>query len=133
MLSKGAFRNHDKADRVFALVRLLNDSVNETMRNFKDNLINYHISAEQIYRLKIKQIDQVYLKNFQNYYEKFSKLLRKIVSKFDRKICATPSRIAVPDALPRRLIQLPLYKSQQLQRALIEQRLRIENTPRLYF
>ena len=82
MLSKGAFRNHDKADRVFALVRLLNDSVNETMRNFKDNLINYHISAEQIYRLKIKQIDKVYLKNFQNYYEKlFQNLIEKFVQR----------------------------------------------------
>lgn len=67
---------------MFSYVRLLNDFLidNQKLNQLRDKKINYSCPAEQIYRIRINQIDKMYLKNFGEHYLKvFENLIEKSV------------------------------------------------------
>lgn len=103
-MNKGAFNNPNKNDKVFSLVRLLQESSptskpnsdDSKIENLKDKKINYHLPGEQIYRLKINQIDKVYLRNFEKYYQN---IFEELIEKFVRLVPESKYPIAYQDAL----------------------------------
>ena len=105
-MNKGAFKNPNKNDKVFSLVRLLQESSSSTsnpssndtkkIKNLKDKEINYHLPGEQIYRLKINQVDKVYLRNFEKFYQN---IFEELIEKFVRLVPESKYPIAYQDAL----------------------------------
>lgn len=91
-MNTGAFENESRESKVFSFVRLEDtfkssptSNIKNTQDYLRDKEINYHIPAEQIYRIKVKNIDETYLKNFGMHYLKlFQKLIDKSVQKNPR-------------------------------------------------
>lgn len=109
LMTTGVFKNKQKTDKVFTLVRLLqqpstitsNNLTNQpnhekSLVNFRDTDISYYLPAEQIYRLKINQIDQIYLKNFENFY---MNLFEELIETFVRSNPESKLPLAYQDAL----------------------------------
>ena len=65
MIAKGIENANCKLDRVFSYIRLLtNETYDNDLKliNLRDKQINYNCPGEQIYRIRINQIDDNYLK-----------------------------------------------------------------------
>lgn len=88
-MKTGAFLNESRQDRVFTFVRLSNNQQNDELanqinplENLRDKQINFHIPAEQIYRIKVSNSnDDSYIKNFGTHY---AKLFENLIDKFIR-------------------------------------------------
>jgi hypothetical protein len=86
-MSTAAFNNELKDNRMFSFIRLDKAHKSEsfatkinTMDYLRDREINYFFPGEQIYRIKVNQVDDEYLKNFGLHYEKlFKGLIEKFV------------------------------------------------------
>ncbi len=91
LMKHGAFANAAKKNKVFSFIRLNGDS-NEaansssnkshsnTIGHLRDKDINYYFPGEQIYRIKVSQVDEKYLKNFGlHYLHLFEQLIDKFV------------------------------------------------------
>jgi hypothetical protein len=86
-MSTAAFNNELKDNKMFSFIRLErthNSSESfatkiNTMEYLRDREINYFFPGEQIYRIKVNQVDDEYLKNFGLHYEK---LFKGLIDKF---------------------------------------------------
>jgi len=105
---RGAFKPDTKPNTVFSLVRLLTTSshLTDEIVNFRDKLINYHMPADQVYRLKTPQINHAYLTNINNFYaNKFQELIEQFA-------CNNPISVD-PPAYQDALYHLNHIKSNQ--------------------
>lgn len=87
--------SESKTDRVFSFIRLFNNNntieVNSKLDQLRNKKINYSCPAEQIYRIRINKIDDNYLKNFGEHYQRvFENLIEKFVQQNPEPKYATP-------------------------------------------
>jgi DNA polymerase III delta prime subunit len=94
LIAKGIENANCKLDRVFSYIRLLtNETYDNDLKliNLRDKQINYNCPGEQIYRIRINQIDDNYLKNFGNHYlQLFENLIEKSVQLNPEPIYSEP-------------------------------------------